>query len=34
MNVRYAWNNSPRDVNLYNKEGLPVAPFTTEIKYY
>lgn len=32
-NVRYAWENSPHDINLYNKEGLPIAPFTTEINY-
>jgi sialate O-acetylesterase len=27
--VRYAWANSPR-CNLYNKEGLPAAPFRTD----
>ncbi|MES2307589.1 MAG: sialate O-acetylesterase [Verrucomicrobiota bacterium] len=27
--VRYAWANSPR-ANLYNKEGLPAAPFRTD----
>ncbi|MBX2963150.1 MAG: sialate O-acetylesterase [Cyclobacteriaceae bacterium] len=27
--VRYAWADNP-DVNLYNKEGLPASPFTTE----
>jgi sialate O-acetylesterase len=27
--VRYGWANSP-DVNLYNKEGLPAAPFRTD----
>jgi len=27
--VRYAWQNSP-DCNLYNKEGLPAAPFRTD----
>jgi len=27
--VRYAWANSPR-CNLYNKEGLPTAPFRTD----
>jgi sialate O-acetylesterase len=29
MDVRYAWGNSP-DGNLYNKEGLPAAPFRTD----
>ena len=28
--VRYAWANNPKDVNLYNKEGLPAAPFRTD----
>ncbi len=28
--VRYAWSDNPRGVNLYNKEGLPASPFTTE----
>lgn len=32
-NIRYAWVNSPIDINLYNKDGLPVAPFTSEEKY-
>ena len=27
--VRYAWGNNPDDVNLYNKEGMPVRPFRT-----
>ena len=27
--VRYAWGNNP-DVNLFNKEGLPAAPFQTD----
>lgn len=27
--VRYGWSNNP-DVNLYNKEGLPAAPFRTD----
>jgi len=27
--VRYAWQHSP-DCNLYNKEGLPTAPFRTD----
>lgn len=25
--VRYAWEYNPADVNLYNEEGLPAAPF-------
>jgi sialate O-acetylesterase len=29
--VRYAWADNPRDVNFYNKEGLPASSFTTEI---
>lgn len=28
--VRYAWANNPADANLYNKEGLPAAPFRTD----
>ncbi|MFU7515193.1 sialate O-acetylesterase [Clostridium sp. HCS.1] len=28
--VRYAYKNGPKDINLYNKEGLPASPFTTE----
>jgi sialate O-acetylesterase len=28
--VRYAWADNPDGANLYNKEGLPAAPFTTE----
>ncbi|RXJ00256.1 sialate O-acetylesterase [Anaerobacillus alkaliphilus] len=28
--VRYAWANNPDGANLYNKEGLPASPFTTE----
>lgn len=28
--VRYAWANNPQSANLYNKEGLPASPFTTE----
>jgi sialate O-acetylesterase len=27
--ARYGWANSPR-CNLYNKEGLPAAPFRTD----
>lgn len=32
-NVRYAWKNSPNNINLYNREGLPISPFTTAINY-
>lgn len=28
--VRYAWADNPEGSNLYNKEGLPASPFTTE----
>ncbi|WP_024831715.1 sialate O-acetylesterase [Ruminiclostridium josui] len=28
--VRYAWADNPTDANLYNREGLPASPFTTE----
>ncbi len=28
--VRYAWADNPHGANLYNKEGLPASPFTTE----
>jgi len=28
--VRYAWSNSPRNPNLYNREGLPATPFRTD----
>ncbi len=28
--VRYAWADNPVDANLYNREGLPASPFTTE----
>lgn len=28
--VRYAWADSPVEANLYNKEGLPAAPFRTD----
>jgi sialate O-acetylesterase len=28
--VRYAWADNPDGANLYNKEGLPASPFTTE----
>jgi len=29
--VRYAWDNYPEGCNLYNSEGLPAAPFRTDI---
>lgn len=29
VSVRYSWANNP-DVNLFNKEGLPAAPFRTD----
>ena len=28
--VRYAWADNPINANLYNQEGLPASPFTTE----
>jgi sialate O-acetylesterase len=28
--VRYAWADNPEGANLYNGEGLPASPFTTE----
>jgi sialate O-acetylesterase len=28
--VRYGWEDNPGDVNLYNAEGLPAAPFRTD----
>lgn len=28
--VRYAWADNPVNPNLYNKDGLPASPFTTE----
>ena len=28
--VRYAWANAPLGANLFNKEGLPAAPFRTD----
>ena len=28
--VRYAWADNPDFANLYNKEGLPAAPFRTD----
>lgn len=30
VHVRYAWSGTPEGANLYNKEGLPAAVFTTE----
>ncbi|RYE11497.1 MAG: sialate O-acetylesterase [Sphingobacteriaceae bacterium] len=32
MYVRYAWADNPEDANLYNREGLPASPFTTDTK--
>lgn len=32
MYVRYAWADNPEGANLYNKEGLPASPFTTDTK--
>lgn len=29
--VRYAWADNPQGANLYNQEGLPASPFTTEL---
>lgn len=30
IHVRYGWLNNPEAANLYNLEGLPASPFTTE----
>jgi sialate O-acetylesterase len=30
--VRYAWSDNPEEANLYNVEGLPASPFTTEFQ--
>ncbi len=30
MHARYAWADNPEGANLYNREGLPASPFTTE----
>ena len=30
MYVRYAWADNPHAANLYNREGLPAAPFRTD----
>ena len=32
VTVRYAWADNPDGANLYNKEGLPASPFTTDKK--
>lgn len=31
VHVRYAWADNPQGANLYNMEGLPASPFTTEM---
>ncbi|MDF3129139.1 sialate O-acetylesterase [Kiritimatiellaeota bacterium B1221] len=31
VQIRYAWQNNPRDANLGNKERLPAGPFHVEI---
>jgi len=31
--IRYAWADNPDGANLYNKEGLPASPFTSDIDY-
>jgi sialate O-acetylesterase len=28
--VRYAWSNNPSTASLYNRDGLPAAPFRTD----
>ncbi|MDC3417615.1 sialate O-acetylesterase [Aquibacillus salsiterrae] len=33
IHVRYGWSDNPDDANLYNKEGLPASPFTTETSW-
>lgn len=30
VSVRYAWANNPQGANLFNREGLPAAPFRTD----
>ena len=30
VHARYAWADNPEGANLYNQEGLPASPFTTE----
>lgn len=32
VHVRYAWRNHPAEANLYNREGLPASPFSTEYR--
>ena len=32
VTVRYAWADNPDGANLFNKDGLPASPFSTEIK--
>lgn len=32
VHVRYAWRNHPGDANLYNREGLPASPFSSEYR--
>jgi sialate O-acetylesterase len=32
MYVRYGWADNPEGANLYNKEGLPASPFTTDTR--
>jgi len=32
MYVRYAWADNPEGANLFNKEGLPASPFTTDLR--
>jgi sialate O-acetylesterase len=29
--VRYAWENYPEGCNFYNGDGLPAAPFRTDL---
>ncbi|MFZ6033956.1 MAG: discoidin domain-containing protein [Melioribacter sp.] len=31
IKVRYAWEYNPANANLYNKEGLPAAPFLADV---
>lgn len=30
VTVKYAWADNPEGANLYNREGLPASPFTTD----
>ena len=30
VSVRYAWADNPQGANLYNREGLPASPFSTD----